>query len=285
MRNFAFLNREGQGFEEAGADLGLAFDNAGHATGAMGIDAAAYDNNGDLAVAIGNFANEMTSLYVAQDGSELFTDEAILSGIGPASRQALSFGLFFFDYDLDGQLDLFQTNGHVEPEINVVQPSQHYAQPSQLFWNCGDDCQRLFVPVPAADLGDLSTAVVGRGTAYGDLDGDGDLDVVITRTGEQPLILRNDQQTGHHWLRLRLLPGPDGQSPYGARASLTIDDQTQQRVLNPSRSYLSQVEPVLTFGLGESSAIDSLEVTWPDGKAMIIPVDAVDREIVLEWPE
>lgn len=285
VRNFAFMNLEGQGFEELGADLGLAFDNAGHATGAMGIDAAAYRNDGDLAVAIGNFSNEMTSFYVAQDGVDLFTDEAILSGVGPDSRHALSFGLFFFDYDLDGRLDLFQTNGHVEPEINVVQPSQHYRQPSQLFWNCGDDCQRLFVLVPPDETGDLATPVVGRGAAYGDLDGDGDLDIVVTRIGERPLVLRNDQQTGNHWLRLHFGSGLEGRSPYGARVRLTAGGQTQTRVLNPSRSYLSQVEPVLTFGLGEIENIDELAVNWPDGRTSKIAVEAVDREIYPEWPK
>ncbi len=285
VRNFAFTNLQGRGFRELGLDLGLAFDNAGHATGAMGMDVAAYGNNGDLAVAIGNFANEMTSFYVAQQGSDLFTDEANLVGIGPVSRQALSFGLFFFDYDLDGRLDLFQTNGHVEPEINIVQPSQNYRQASQLFWQCGQDCQRQYIPIADGQTGDLGMPLVGRGAAYGDLDGDGDLDIVITQSGSRPIILRNDQHTGHHWLRVRLDQGELGRSPIGAVVTLSSGGVTQQRTLNPTRSYLSQMELVLTFGLGLNQEVEGLWVLWPDGQTARIPVPAVDREMSVEWPQ
>ena len=284
VRNFVFENLQGQGFQELGSDLGLAFDNAGHATGAMGMDAAAYGNNGDLAVVIGNFANEMTSFYVAQQGSTLFTDEAILAGIGPLSRKALSFGLFFFDYDLDGQLDFFQTNGHVEPEINTVQPSQNYRQASQLFWQCGRDCQRQYLPVAETQVGDLAIPVVGRGAAYGDLDGDGDLDIVITQSGDRPIILRNEQRVGHHWLRVHLDPGALGQSPIGAVVTLSGGGVTQQRTLNPARSYLSQMEPVLTFGLGANSEIEGLWILWPNGQSGEVAVPGVDREINVAWP-
>ncbi|MGD2111947.1 MAG: VCBS repeat-containing protein, partial [Gammaproteobacteria bacterium] len=136
-RNFLYHNL-GQGrFEEIGVLEGIAYDRNGKATGAMGIDSAWYRNDEDLAIGIGNFANEMSSLYVTAGGSPPFADEAVLEGFGPASRLALTFGLFFFDFDLDGRLDLFQTNGHLETEINVVQPSQTYAQSAQLFWNCG----------------------------------------------------------------------------------------------------------------------------------------------------
>ena len=137
VQNFLFRNQEGKGFAEVGAELGIAFDNNGAATGAMGIDHAVLENSGESVIAIGNFANEMSSVYVKPAVTNLFTDQAIVTGIGPASRQALTFGLFFFDYDLDGRQDLLQANGHVENEINRVQPSQHYAQPPQLFWQCG----------------------------------------------------------------------------------------------------------------------------------------------------
>ena len=240
------------------------------------MDTVTYGNNGDLVVAIGNFANEMTSFYVAQQGSNLFTDEAILVGIGPVSRQALSFGLFFFDYDLDGWLDFFQTNGHVEPEINIVQPSQNYRQASQLFWQCGQDCLRQYMPVADDQAGDLGIPLVGRGAAYGDLDGDGDLDIVITQSGDRPVILRNDQRTGHHWVRVRLDQGKFGRSPLGAVVSLTSGGVTQQRTLNPTRSYLSQMEPVLTFGLAglrssQDSATSSFSTFSPETLTAAIP--------------
>ncbi len=107
------------------------------------------------------------------------------------------------DYDLDGRLDLLQVNGHLETEIARIQSSQHYAQPPLLFWNCGPDCPATFVAVSRA-TGDLGRPLVGRGATYADIDGDGDLDLLITQNGRAPVLLRNDQALGHHWLRLRL---------------------------------------------------------------------------------
>ncbi len=270
VQNFLFRNLGNGRFEEIGSISGLAYDNSGAATGAMGLDAAWYANNADQAVAVGNFANEMTSFYVAQSGSGLYTDESIVSGIGPDSRQALSFGLFFFDYDLDGLLDLFQTNGHIEDEINAVQPSQHYEQPSQLFWNCGAECSRPLQPVAAKSLGDLALPVVGRGAAYGDLDGDGDLDLVITQIGRPALILRNDQNTGNNWLRIALEGTQGNRDAIGALVTVRIGATTQRRLQMPGRSYLSSVEPILTFGLGKASTVDEVRVEWPEGGQTVL---------------
>jgi hypothetical protein len=275
VQNFLFHNRGEGTFEEIGMSSGLAFDNTGRATGAMGIDATAYNNEQEFAVAVGNFSNEMSSFYVSREGVPLFTDEAVVSGIGPDSRQALSFGLFFFDYDLDGRLDLLQTNGHVEEQINVVQPSQHYEQPTQLFWNCGPDCPRNFVHVPVEKTGDLGLPVVGRGAAYGDIDQDGDLDVVITQVNRAPLVLRNDQQLGHHWLRVRVEGTGLNRDAIGTQVSVTANGVTQKRTVMPSRSYLAQVELPLTFGLGNLERVDRVEVTWPDGeKRDLLDVEA-----------
>jgi hypothetical protein len=281
VRNFYYRNDAGT-FVEQGIGGGLAYDNSGHATGAMGIDIVRHARTGETAVAIGNFANEMTSYYVDPDGGGLFTDEAIIAGIGPPSRSALSFGLFFFDADLDGRQDLLQANGHVEDEINRVQASQRHAQPAQLFWNCGDDCPRRFVALPSERLGDLPVPMVGRGAAYADMDRDGDLDVVLTQVGGAPKLLRNDQATGHHWLRVRL--SGESVSAIGARVRIVGAGGAQERAFGRSRSYLSQTELPLTFGLGESDRIDRLEVTWPDGSSRTMTDVAVDREIVVRPP-
>jgi hypothetical protein len=260
VRNFLFLNQGDGSFVESGADAGLAFDSSGAATGAMGIDAAWLDGEKMLAIAIGNFANEMSSLFVADSTGGVFTDEAVISGIGPASRKVLSFGLFFFDVDLDGREDLFQANGHVENEIAVVQPSQAYAQPPQIFWNCGDTCPRRFIA--AAVGGDFGVARVGRGAAYADIDADGDLDIALTAVGGPARLLRNDLAPDNNWVRLNL---EDSAPVFGARVRLSAGGRQQLRYVQPSRSYLSQTEVTLTFGLGAAERIDALEITWPDG--------------------
>ncbi|MDE0053237.1 MAG: CRTAC1 family protein [Gammaproteobacteria bacterium] len=262
VRNFLFLNQANGSFREAGVELGLAFDPAGLATGAMGIDAAHFANDDRLAIAIGNFANEMTSFYVSHAGTDLFSDDAIVAGVGAESRRALTFGLLFLDADLDGRVDLLAANGHVEPAIARVQASQSYAQPVQLFWNCGAGCTRPFHLVADA----LETPLVARGAAYADIDGDGDLDLALTQAGGPAVLLRNDQRLGHHWLRIRLRASPPNVHAIGARVTLEASGARQHRTMMPTRSYLSQVEPMITFGLGASEQVDSVTVTWPDGE-------------------
>jgi hypothetical protein len=267
VRNFVLLNNAGAGFEEAGVRLGMAYDNAGAATGAMGIDDAVLGQSMDLAIAIGNFANEMTSFYVQPRGTQIFTDEAIVAGIGPASRRALTFGVFFFDYDIDGRLDLLQANGHVEIDINVVQASQQFAQQPQLFWNCGTACARQFVHVSLQPEDDMSRHFVARGAAYADIDQDGDLDVVLTQIGSAPVLLRNDQETGHNWIQFDIL-NDNGVAAYGATVELVTSENRQQRRVEPTRSYLSQVGTTLTFGIGNSEWIDYAEIKWLDGRQL-----------------
>ena len=285
VQNFLFQNKGNGQFEEVGALEGIAFNQKGKATGAMGIDAAWYRNDDELGIAIGNFANEMSSLFVTADGQTPFADEALLEGLGADSRLALTFGLFFFDYDLDGRLDLLQANGHIENQINKVQPSQHYEQPVQLYWNCGSpedasassDCSNRFILVE--NTGDLGNPVVGRGASYADIDNDGDLDVMITQPGREAKLYRNDQQTGHHWLRIKLTGTSDNRNAIGAVIELTANGITQRRMITSGRSFLSQIEFPVTFGLGTAVSVDSLTVTWPGGLKQAVIIDSVDKQI------
>ncbi len=286
VRNFLFLGRGDGTFEEVGELYGVAYGRDGNATGAMGIDTAYYRGDGNLGIAIGNFANEMTSLYVAQGDPSLFADESIPDGVGAPSRRQLSFGVFFFDYDLDGRLDLLQANGHLDDQINQVDPSQTYAQSAQLFWNAGDAGARTYVEVDLATAGDLGTPLVGRASAYADVDGDGDLDVLVAQTGGPAKLFRNEQATGHHWLRLRLVGNgtTSNRDALGAVVTVLQNGLEQRRIVTPSRSYQSHVEGVLTFGLGPSATAPQIEVLWPDGTRTTHADLAVDSVHVIEQP-
>ena len=281
VQNFFFENAGDGTFVERGASYGVAFDRNGASTGAMGVDGGDFRNDGNLGFAIGNFANEMTSLYVSQGRPDQFADESIVEGLGPPTRLVLSFGVFFFDYDLDGRLDLFQANGHLEDEINKVQPSQHYEQPPQLFWNAGPEARRAFVEVARATTVGFERELVGRGASFADIDGDADLDVLVTQVGGAPLLLRNDQDLGHHWLRVRLVGSGKNLDAIGARIRLEADGVAQRRHVMPSRSYLSQMELTQTFGLGTATAVERLVVTWPDGEEQVVEAPPIDQLLTL----
>lgn len=278
VKNYFFHNLGDGTFEEMGELFGLAYGPDGNATGAMGTDVGYFRNDHNLGFMIGNFANEMTSVYVSQDDPTFFVDDAIGEGIGAPSRLALTFGLFLFDYDLDGRLDMLQSNGHIETEINKMDPSQHYRQSAQLFWNGGAD--NGYVPV--SSIGDLATEIVGRGAAYADIDSDGDLDVILTQIAGAPLLLRNDQALKHHWLRVKLVGKSPNQDAIGAWVEVKTAGNTQRRQVMPTRSYLSQVELPITFGLGDVARVDSLKIVWPNGAKQILLDPKIDQMLVVE---
>lgn len=275
VQNFVFTNRAGGSFAEVGVESGVAFDPYGSTRGAMGIDAARFRDDDATAIAIGNFANEMNALYVAPSPRErlLFADAAGSDGIGPASQRLLKFGLFFFDYDLDGRLDLLTCNGHIQEEIERVQPGVHYRQPAQLFWNAGG--APTFAAVDAAGAGAaLFQPIAGRGSAYADFDGDGDLDVVFAQVNGPPVLLRNDQALGHHWLRLKLEGRRSNRDAIGAWVYARVGDRQLARQVMPTRSYLSQSELEVTLGLGDRRTVDSLVIEWPGGRRQSVPPPA-----------
>jgi len=281
VQNFLFRNEHDGTFKEIGARSGIAYDAYGLTRGAMGIDSARFRNDDTLGIAIGNFANEMNALYVAPRGSLLFADEAIKEGVGPASQRLLKFGLFFFDYDLDGRLDVLTANGHLEPEIHRSQSTQHYRQPAQLFWNRGDKGPG-FLPVPEEKCGpDLLQPIVGRGSAFADIDGDGDLDVVLTQIAGPPLLLRNDQKLGHHWLRLKLVGTKSNRDAIGTWVKVRVRGKLLSRQVMATRSYLSQSELPVTIGLGENDIIDSVEITWPSGLTQRVNSPPIDQLTVI----
>ncbi|MGZ8938598.1 MAG: CRTAC1 family protein, partial [Limisphaerales bacterium] len=284
VQNFLFHNQKDGTFKEIGGRSGVGFDSMGATRGAMGIDVGRYREDEALGVVIGNFANEMTALYVAQPGKEiLFTDEALTEGIGAPSRLPLKFGVFFFDYDLDGRQDVLSANGHLEEEISQIQKSQQYRQAAQLFWNCGPTKTGCFAPVSSNQAGvDLFKPVVGRGSAYADIDGDGDLDVIITQTGGKPMLLRNDQALKNNSIRIKLTGTRSNRDAIGAWVHARFGGKDVWRQVMPTRSYLSQSELPVTIGLGKSTTVDLVEVRWPGGSMQRIQAKPGETVVVTQ---
>ncbi len=286
VQNFLFHNRRDGTFEEIGKSKGIAFNSNGISRGAMGIDAGYPRNDETLAVVIGNFSNEPTAFYCCQRGAIddlLFTDDAVSNGIGPSSLIWLKFGVFLGDLDLDGRLDILVANGHIENDIQKVQSSQQYAQAPQLFWNAGSASSTEFVVLPKDKTGpEFAVPLVGRGAAYADIDGDGDLDVLLTATGGAPRLLRNNQTLGHHWLRLKLVGKNCNRDAVGAVVEVVAGGKTQRQQVMPTRSYLSQVELPVTFGLGDQTAIGRVTIYWPDGSKQDVPQAQIDQLLTIE---
>lgn len=276
VQNLLFINNQDGTFKERGALSGVGFDSNGNTRGAMGIDVAQFRNNEDVGIAIGNFSNEMTSLYVTQGQSLLYADEAIAEGIGPTSRLPLKFGIFFWDYDLDGWMDLLSVNGHLDVDIVKLQQSQKYKQPALLYWNRQGN-GFSFVDAEKAP-GGLFQPIVGRGCAYADLDKDGDLDLVFSQLHGPPLLLRNDQSLGHNWLQVKVL-NQHGSPALGSKIVLETEESFQTSYLTSTRGYLSQSETIVTFGLGNQKEIKSVRVVWPGGESQVWTPENFDLSV------
>lgn len=260
--NKLYRNLRNGRFQEEGVAAGVAFGEDGAARGAMGVDAGDYDRSGRAHLLVGNFSNQMLGLY-RNEGNGLFVDEAPRSTVGRSSLLRLAFGVFFFDYDLDGWLDLFAANGHIEEEINRVQPKVTYAQPPLIFRNLGNG---RFEDVSAKLGPGLLRPLVGRGAAVADYDRDGDLDILITSNHGPALLLRNEARpAAHQWVSLRLHGGKSNRSAIGAVARLETASGRQSAMVRSGSSYCSASDFPLVFGLGQDARIQRLEIEWPSG--------------------
>jgi hypothetical protein len=250
----------------------VAFGEDGVARGAMGVDAGDYDRSGRQALVVGNFSNQMLGLY-HNEGNGLFVDEAPRSPIGRSSLLSLTFGLFFFDYDLDGYPDLFAANGHIEEEIGRVQPKIQYAELPLLFHNQGHG---KFDPVAA-----FSKPMVARGAAYGDFDHDGDLDILISQNNGPAALYRNDGGNRNHWLQLRMQGTKSNRDGIGAVVRVTSAGGTQMQTVHSGSSYCSSSDLALTFGLDKDAAASAVEILWPSGARQKLANVKADQRITV----
>ncbi len=281
--NFLLRNQGAGRFIEAGMAAGIGYDDSGRARAGMGVDVASLSTPGTLSIGIGNFSREAMSLYTqTAPQAAVFVDGAGRSRLVQPTLRALTFGLKFFDYDLDGYVDLLLANGHIEPSINAVQKEISYAQPPQLFWNDG---QGGLVDAAAAAGRFFAEPLVARGLAIGDLEGDGDVDALLSTNGGRAYVLRNDavgaNANANVIVRSALVLILRGASPtvdaLGAVAKVTVGGRRQSLTVRTGSSYLSQHSAALVFGLGEADAAESVVVRWPNGKLQDLGALAAGR--------
>lgn len=279
--NKLYKNNGNGTFTDEAVTAGVAFSEAGTARAGMGVDAGDYDGSGRQGIVVGNFTNESMALY-HNEGNGLFTDEAPNSGIGKMSAQSLTFAVFFFDYDLDGLLDVFAANGHVSDDISVVQPNVKYAQPPHLFHNKG---RKKFEEMTGKLGRALQRAIVGRGAAFGDFDNDGDLDLLITSNNGPARLLRNENANQNDLLRVKTVGTRSNRDGIGAKITLkTAKGAKVFLMVKTGSSYCSQSELPLVFGLGppEEGRTLSLEIVWPDGQKDTIPDVKPNQSITVQ---
>ncbi len=260
--NKLYRNNRNGTFSELAVSAGVAFSEDGVARGAMGTDAADYDRSGRTHLLVGNFSNQMLGLY-HNEGNNLFVDEAPRSAVGRASLLSLAFGVFFFDYDLDGYPDIFAGNGHIEEEIGRVQPKIQYKEPPLLFRNQGHG---KFEDMSKSVGADFQRPIVARGAAYADFDRDGDLDILISTNNGPAYLYRNDGGNRNHWITLKLVGTKSNRSALGAVAYVESASGKQMQTVHSGSSYCSQSDLALTFGLGRDDQVKSITVLWPSGQ-------------------
>ena len=272
--NFLYRNNGDSTFTDEALVMGIAFSETGKARGSMGIDAADVYNNGGTVIAIGNFSNEKTAFFSAKPDDSYFTDNADRAEIADVSYRSLTFGVLFFDCDLDGALDLFCVNGHIEPEVLRYQQHTPYAQLPSLFQNQKDGTFR-----DITQRAGLVREGVGRGCAYGDYDDDGDLDLLVSNNGVKTeyaaaWLLRNDSEPLSNYLRVKTVGVRSNRDGIGAQVRVKSGDSLQYQMVRTGSSYCSQSETILTFGLGKNKTVAQLEIQWPSGE--------VDRYVELK---
>ncbi len=259
--NKLYKNNGNGTFTEEGVQAGVAYGEDGTARGAMGVDASDYDRCGMPHLLVGNFANQMLGLY-HNEGKGFFVDEAPSSTVGRASLLSLTFGAFFFDYDLDGWPDILAANGHIEPEISKVQPKVQYREPPLMFHNLGHGKFEN----ASDNLGpDFKKPQVARGAAYADFDHDGDLDFVINNNEGGAVLYRNDGGNRNNWVAFHLVGEKSNRSALGAIVRVQSGSGGQWQTVHSGSSYCSQSDLNLTFGLGHDKTVQTVSVEWPSG--------------------
>jgi enediyne biosynthesis protein E4 len=272
VQNFLFVNHQGK-FKDEGLEAGVAYSAEGRARSGMGVDSADIDQDGWQDLFVTNVDHEFYSIYHNHhDGT--FDDLASTDGLGNATRTMSGWGIRFFDYDNDGNLDIFIANGHPDDQVGVSSTSVTYREPLLLFHNDGKTLQNI-----SASAGPVfHEPLAARGLALGDFDNNGAVDVLITVNNGAPLLLRNQAVNGNHWIGIRLIGKTSNPDAIGARISWTVGQHTRTRLKTGGGSYLSSHDPRIILGLGASTKLDRLEICWPQPSTRVdtymnVPID------------
>ena len=277
--NRLYRNKGNGTFEDQAVVAGVAFSETGVVRAGMGVDASDYDGSGRPSLVVGNFANEMMALY-HNEGKGLFIDDAPKSTVGRASLLSLTFGCFFFDYDLDGLPDIFAANGHVNDDIANVQPRVTYAERPHLFHNIG---KKQFEDASAQAGPAFQRALVARGAAYADYDNDGDLDLLINVNNGPARLYRNDGGNRNNVLRVQTIGTASNRDGIGARVEVSVGGQSKMwQIVKTGSSYASQSELPLTFGLGSATGVDAVRVAWPNGRVDAVGALPANQSITIQ---
>jgi hypothetical protein len=239
----------------------------------MGVAIGDYDNDQRMDLVVTNFSHDYTTLY-HNDGGLMFTDVSLVAGIGAATMATLGWGTFFLDYDNDGRRDLFIANGHVYPGIDAANVGTVFRQPCQLFHNEGEGRFRETGPLTGSAIQEPHSA---RGAVTGDLDNDGDPDIVINEMDEVPRLLRNDGGNRNHWIGFSLVGSGHNRRAIGARVTVESGALRSVAETQAGSSHNSCGDPRLLFGLGSETGPVKVEIRWPDGRTQTVPALAPDR--------
>ena len=278
VENFLFLNKKNGTFAEIGLESGVAFSQEGRPRSGMGVDSADFNQDGWQDLFVTNVDHEMYSIY-KNNHDQTFDDITGPMGVGRITRLMSGWGVKFFDYDNDGNIDLFVVNGHPDDKIEQHLSHVMYKEPLLLFRNTG----QVFENVSASAGPAFAQNLAGRGLAIGDFDNDGAVDALVSANGGAPLLLRNVAAQGNHWLGLRLIgkkANPDG---IGARIVWQAGDLKRSRLKTGGGSYLSSHDPREVLGIGPRTKIDKLEIRWPQpsGRVETLTDLPIDRYITI----
>jgi len=266
VANFLFLNRGNGRFEEIGEASGVAYSAEGRTRSGMGVDSADYDQDGFMDLFVSNLDRELYSLY-RNNHDQTFDDHAGQLGIGSATRLMSGWGLKFFDFDNDGDLDLFLANGNPDDLIEKVHAQVKYQEPMLLFRSTGKGFENI-----SAQSGPVfNKPLSARGMAIGDFNNDGALDVLVAVNDGAPVLLKNNIGTQNHWLGIKLVGKKSNPDAVGARVTYQAQDLKRTRMKVGGGSYMSDHDPRIVLGIGKRTKIDWLEIKWP------LPSGATER--------